>query len=419
MTEEKKPLISPLLLLFIATMILANIGGQMDRPLRPLYVQELGASVKQVGMFFTLGAIAPLLFQIFGGWLSDSIGRLQAIAVGSLGGVLGYLVYIFAPSWEWLLIASVSSAMAPAFVRPSFDAFIAEQSTEETRGRVYGIMQAMFMVVGIIGPPLGGFIAQGLNFKTMFVVAGILYSAAAIIRVLMARAANRREPGEKTMEKPSLAHLRRSLGTTFGLVAAGGVVTWIFVTDGLRDISFSFAEQLTPLYLENIMDLTLVQIGFLNSIFAGAMMLFSSLGGWLSDRKGERVGIAGGFLVMVIGWAFFLLGGTFLQFAAAWGLLGVGQALIGPSYSSLISKVVPENLRGTAFGLFATSIGLISLPTPWIGAQLWEVFTPRTPFYFPMVALVLAIPIVWFKFKPAQPPPEAVEEPTVPLAEKV
>ena len=78
-------LLTPILWLFMGTMILANVAAQMDGPLRPLYIQELGASVKQIGIFFTLGAIAPLLFQIFGGWLSDSIGRLQAIAIGSLG----------------------------------------------------------------------------------------------------------------------------------------------------------------------------------------------------------------------------------------------------------------------------------------------------------------------------------------------
>ena len=90
MTEKKQPLLPPVLLLFIGTMILANIAGQMDLPLRPLYVQELGANLRQIGLFFTLGSIAPLLFQIYGGWLSDSIGRLQAIAIGSLGGVMGY-----------------------------------------------------------------------------------------------------------------------------------------------------------------------------------------------------------------------------------------------------------------------------------------------------------------------------------------
>jgi MFS family permease len=80
-------------------------------------------------------------------------------------------------------------------------------------------------------------------------------------------------------------------------------------------------------------------------------------------------------------------------------IAGVGWALIGPAYSSLISKSVPEKLRGTAFGLFSTSLGLISLPAPWIGARLWETVNPIFPFYVPMVSLVLLLPVMWVKFK--------------------
>jgi len=158
-------------------------------------------------------------------------------------------------------------------------------------------------------------------------------------------------------------------------------------------------NQLTPLYVENVMGLSLVQISSLSAVFSVAAMLFSNAGGWLSDKAGERVGIVGGFVILAVGWVIFLLGFNHLHFAIAWALFGSGQALVGPAYNSLISKVVPQRLRGTAFGLFSTSIGVIALPAPWIGAWLWETFTPRTPFLVPMVALVVVLPIMWFKFK--------------------
>jgi hypothetical protein len=65
----------------------------------------------------------------------------------------------------------------------------------------------------------------------------------------------------------------------------------------------------------------------------------------------------------------------------------------------LISKAVPEKVRGLAFGLFATSLGLISLPAPWIGAQLWESVSPIFPFYVPLVAMVAMLPVMWVKFR--------------------
>jgi MFS family permease len=398
---EKKPrLLSPMLLWFMGTMILANVAAQMIFPLESLYVQDLGANVRQVGVFFTVASIAPLLFQVFGGWLSDSIGRLQAIAIGSVAGAGSYLFYILAPSWLWLLPASILTAMATSFVAPSFQAFIAEESSEETRGRVYGITSTMFMVVNVVGPVLGGAIAQGLSFKTMYVVAGALYSSAAIIRVLMARHASRREKEQaSTVAKAARTSFGKSLTAVAGLLAAGGVVTWIFISDGVRDVAFSLVGRLMPLYLENEMGLALIQIGVLQSISAVVAMIFMSPAGWLSDRKGERVSIVGGFGLISIGWALFLLGSTFWHFVVSRVVVGMGWALIDPAYSSLISKVVPERLRGTAFGLFSTSLGLISLPAPWIGAWLWDSISPIFPFYVPLVAMVAMLPVMWAKFK--------------------
>ncbi len=384
----------------MGTMILANISGQMFRPLLPLYVQELGAGIAQVGLFFTIGAVAPLAFQIFGGWLSDAIGRLQAIAIGSVGGVLGYFVYIFAPSWEWLLIATVTGAMASSFVAPSYMAFISEESTDESRGRVYGMAHALFMIVGIVGPPIGGYVSQTWGFKVMFIVAGALYGAATVIRLLMAREAVRAT--SETSEKPSLAKLRSSLAAMGGLVLAGGIVTWIFISDGVRDVTSNMAFQLLPLYMQNFMGLTNIEIGWLSSIHSIVTMLFLMPAGWLSDKKGERLGIVLGFGLIAAAMAVFLNSRVFIGFAVVWALFGFGSALIEPAYNSLISKVVPMRLRGTAFGLFTTSIGLISLPAPYIGAMLWERFTPRLPFYFPIVATLLMLPVMWIKFRPKE-----------------
>ncbi len=127
-------IISPLLRVFLLAMILANLGGQMFYPLQALYLKELGADVGQMGLFFTLSMIVPLAMQIFGGWVSDHLGRLRAVAIGSVAGSLGWIGMILAPSWPWLLAAESVGSIAVAFVAPSFDAFVAEQSDEKNRG---------------------------------------------------------------------------------------------------------------------------------------------------------------------------------------------------------------------------------------------------------------------------------------------
>ena len=86
-TQPNEPLLSPLMRWFLLAMILANIAGTMSRLLMPIYLTELGASVGQVGLVFTLTSVVILALQVLGGWISDNIGRLRAIAIGSVGGV--------------------------------------------------------------------------------------------------------------------------------------------------------------------------------------------------------------------------------------------------------------------------------------------------------------------------------------------
>ncbi len=128
-------------------------------------------------------------------------------------------------------------------------------------------------------------------------------------------------------------------------------------------------------------------------------MLVALPAGWLSDRRGERVTILAGFAVQFGALVLFLLARSPWSFAAANLLLGIGFGLVIPAYDSLISKAVPEKMRGIAFGLFWTSLGLISLPAPWLGGQLWEQFGPRVPFAVTAAALLLAMLPVWRKFR--------------------
>jgi MFS family permease len=197
------------------------------------------------------------------------------------------------------------------------------------------------------------------------------------------------------------------------MMLAGGLVTWILLTDGVRDIAYSMTLTLMPLYQQGIAGLTIQQIGWLTSIFGLAMMLITIPAGWLADRKSERAAIALGFLLQSAALVFFLRALSFWGHAAAMALLGLGTGLMSPAYMPLITKAVPEKVRGTAFGLFQTSLGLVSLPVPALSAQLWERVNPRFPFNLASWLVALTAIPVWLKFRlPANGAAEAaVAEP--------
>lgn len=394
---NNKPIINKNLRWFLAGMIFANIAGQMAYSMLSLYMLKLGASVAQVGLVFTLASLVPMALQIFGGWLSDTIGRLRVMAIGSSIAVFGYLIFAFAPNWQWILIGLSIEYISNSVVGPSFGAYISEQSTEESRGRVFSITSSIYQIVTVIGPALAGFLAYQFSFPLMMRVAFGFYLTATILRVWMVT--NERFAPSKDAAKPTFSGFKEQLVSILTLLLAGGVLTWIWVTDAVGDTSYGLINQLFPIYLSDIGKLNVQQIGIVNAAIGVTAIIAAPLAGSLVDKFGERAAIITGFALNGLGLFTLLNSYNYAGFILAMCFFGLGTGSLMPAYESLISKVVPESKRGLAFGFFGTTLGILSLPMPWIGAQLWERFTPRTPFWFAVTANMISIGIAWFKFK--------------------
>lgn len=399
-TEQKNNgrIITDTLLVFMVAMVFANIASEMYATMLPLYLKYLGADVLEIGVFFTVSQIIPLILQVLGGWVSDTIGRLKSVAIGSLIGLGAFFSPIFVPTWQWLYLSEGLNSVTRSLIGPSFGAFIAEQTDEKNRGKVYGITDTIYTVVTVIGPPLAGWLADTYGFRIMLAVAAGIYFLATTIRLILAKLAGKQH--QKTSgEKLSFASLKVNFKTIFGLAVAGGLLTWLLLTDGVRDIAFSISFRLLPLYLEEIGGMSLQQIGWLSSIFGIASMLTTIPAGWFSDKVGERIAIAMGFFLEFVALLVFVSVDTFIGYATAWAIFGVAVGLLSPAYQSLLSKALPERLRGTGFGLIHASLGIFSLPAPAIGSLLWKSISPQAPFYITAFFALITIVPAFLKFR--------------------
>jgi MFS family permease len=382
----------------MVAMVFANIASEMYVTMLPLYLKFLGADVLQIGMFFTISQIIPLVLQVLGGWVSDTIGRLKSIAIGSLVGLGAFISPIFVPTWQWLYLSEGLNSVTRSLIGPSFGAFIAEETDEEHRGKVYGITDTIYTVVTVVGPPLAGWLADTYGFRIMLAVAAGNYVCATTIRLFLAKTAGKKRQ-ETHADAFSFKSLKMNLKTIFGLAVSGGVLTWLLLTDGVRDVAFSMSFRLMPLYLEEIGGMSLQQIGWLSSFFGMAMMVTTIPAGWLSDKFSERVAIALGFFLEFVAMLLLINVNSFIGYAGVWALFGVGVGLLSPAYQSLLSKVLPERIRGTGFGLIHASLGIFSLPAPAIGSILWKEINPQAPFYITAIFALLTVIPAWLKFK--------------------
>jgi len=377
----------------LVSMVIANIGSGIFAPFLALYVKDLGADIGQVGIYFTIMAVAPVAFRILGGWVSDNLGRVQTVALGSVAGLAGFAGFWLAPTWGWVIPAGLLMDLGRALVGTSFRAYTAESAAPEVRAQVIGFTDSVFIICQIIGPPLGGYIAQFYNYRSLFGVALLFMAAATALR-----AWNTRDLPFH-WGKLQLSRLKAGLGGIGALLLGGGLLTWILGVDLLRDMSYSLSLNFFSLYQKDIAGLSDGQIGWLSSIGAVTMALLMTLAGRLADRIGERKVMVLGGLVDAVALAIFVNVRSFPAFVLVSVLMSTGWSLFGPAYNSLLSKAVPPDRLGITYGLFETTTSLLGMPAPAIGAQLWQRVSPQFPFYITIVLNLLTLVPIWLRFR--------------------
>jgi DHA1 family multidrug resistance protein-like MFS transporter len=393
----KRPLITLPLALFLAGIAFAEASRTMTMVQVPIFLRELGADIRQIGLFFTISLIFPFILRILGGWLSDTIGRLRALWLGSLAGVLAYIPYAIAPTWQVALLGPALLSISVALIYPSYRAYIADNTDEDRLGRVFGIAETVRNIAWIIGPPYGGLLAQNLGYRWMFIAAIMSFGVATIIFISLTYTVDQRV--QRPIAKPSLTALRSSLSEIFILIISGGLITWLLITDGVYDIASRLSFDLMPVYLSDIADLSKQAIGLMDGIHGLAWVVASPLAGILVDKTSERFSVVNGLFLLILSRLVFALATGFWGFTFSWILLGLGGAVMNPALNALVAKSVPSRLRGLTYAFLVTSVSLIALPFPWIGSLFWNAINPKAPFLITVVVGSLAIIPAWIRLK--------------------
>ena len=369
-------------------MIVANLAGEMYYPILPLYLESLGATVEEVGVFFTLQVILAICFRILGGWISDHMGRMPTIALGSVFGMGAITGYTVAPTWEWAAFGALMGAVGSSLVGPSFQAYIAEQAPDGQMNSTFGLINGLFLICAIVGPPVGGYLADHYGFRTMMWVAtGIFYGATAL-RVWMARGSRF---AVKSLQPAQFAH---DIRITLGALFAGGILTWLFLVDGLSDAGIQVAFPFLPNYITEVRDMPKTTYGILIALNALVSALVMWPCGRLADRIGERLSIALGMLSASGLMLLLIIIRAPAIIVVCFGAFGIARALIDPAFSGLLSKAVPKGSLGITWGIFWTALGVLAIPAPTIGGYLYDHVAPGSVFVVSAACTLLAVPLV-------------------------
>jgi MFS family permease len=375
------------------TSFFMDISSEMVINILPLFLANvLGVQTSIIGLIEGIAEATASLLKLFSGWFSDRIGGRKWLAVAGYGlSALTKPFFYFASTWEVVALVRWADRVGKGIRTAPRDALVADSVTKETRGLAFGFHRAMDTAGAMVGLVIAGLVvwlAQKNSpdlAKSTFQIVVLISLVPAVLAVLTLALGAKDVPvkGKRAAPKFSLI----GMGKPFTVFL---VIVSIFTLGNSSDAFLVLRAQNLGVTVTGI----LIMMVMFNLIYS----LVSTPAGSLSDRIGRRRLIIGGWLV----YAVIYLGFAFAQAGWQVWLLYVAYGLYyGMAYGSanaLIADLVPENLRGTAYGTYNAVIGLIAFPASliagllWQGLGSWEGFGPSAPFLFGgMLALLAAL----------------------------
>lgn len=375
--------------LLLLNLFIAFLGIGLVIPVLPTLMNELQISGTVVGYLTAAFAIAQLIVSPLAGKAVDKYGRKIMIVIGLF--IFGISEFLFGlgKTIEVLFISRVLGGISAAFIMPAVTAFIADITTMETRPKALGYMSAAISTGFIIGPGIGGFLAD-FGTRVPFYFAGALGTTAAILSIILLR-----EP-ERNVENAENAPVQTSgfkrILEPMYLIA--------FILIFVASFGLAAFESFFSLFVDHKFSFTPTDIAI---VITGGAIVGAIAQVALFDRLAQKWGeikliryslILSGvlvFLMTVVSSYFAILLVTCIVF--------VGFDLFRPAVTSYLSKIA-GNEQGFVGGMNSMFTSLANIFGPILGGMLFDIDI-NYPYYFATVVIFFGILLTLIWKKPA------------------
>lgn len=174
------------LTILLTNLFIAFLGIGLVIPVTPTIMNELHLSGTAVGYMVACFAITQLIVSPIAGRWVDRFGRKIMIVIGLLFFSVSEFLFGIGKTVEMLFISRMLGGISAAFIMPGVTAFIADITTIKTRPKALGYMSAAISTGFIIGPGIGGFLAE-VHSRLPFFFAAAFALLAAILSILTLR----------------------------------------------------------------------------------------------------------------------------------------------------------------------------------------------------------------------------------------
>ncbi len=356
------------IIILFFTLVVVMLGFGIVIPILPFYIDSFGASGRDLGLLMSSFAAMQFIFAPIWGSLSDQYGRKPILIIGVLGNGLSHLLFGLSTQL-WMLFASrIMAGILSSATMPTAMAYIGDSTSEEERGGGMGIMNAAIGVGVIFGPGLGGWLASDSLSLPFFLAAAL--STFALFPILIALPESL--PPEKRTDREigvrgiQFTELRKALFGPIGFL----LILAFLLSFGLTSFEGIFGLYALKIYGygPKTVGTIIVIIGIIMTIMQGVLT------GPLSKRWGEAKIIQVSLIVSAVGFVLMLQAKTFQGVLLTVNFFIIGNSLLRPAVSSLISKRASGG-QGKAMGWNNSFMSLGRIIGPMLAGFLFDIKT--------------------------------------------
>ncbi|MDN4494403.1 multidrug efflux MFS transporter NorA [Ureibacillus aquaedulcis] len=374
--------------LLLMNLFIAFLGIGLVIPVLPTLMNDLGINGTTVGYLTAAFAVAQLIVSPFAGKAADKFGRKIMIVIGLFIFGLSELLFGLGKEIEVLFISRILGGISAGFIMPAVTAFIADITNLDNRAKALGYMSAAISTGFIIGPGIGGFLAE-FGTRIPFFFAGGLGLLAGLLSIVLLREPDRIEVTHEQTDDGKVGIKRITapkylIAFILIFIASFGLAAFESFFSLFADHKFGFKPS----------DIAIVITG--GAIFGAIaqVVLFDRLTRIWGEIKLIRYSLILSailvFLMTVVHSYFSILLVTFIVF--------VGFDLFRPAVTSYLSNIA-GNEQGFIGGMNSMFTSLANISGPIIGGMLFDVDI-NYPYYFSAVLLVFGIILTMFWKKP-------------------
>lgn len=345
---------------------LLGFGEELWKKFLPKYLEALGASTPVIGLFGTAEDFFDAVYQYPGGWIADRFGRRRAFFLFIGLACVGYLFYLFGPTWPFAF-AGLAFAMAwQSMASPTIFAVIGDSLPTEKRAMGFTIQSILKRVPIVFAPVIGGVIIASRGVVGGVHIGLIVTLALVGLTILLLRLIN----------IARVAHFETNIFGVWNSFQTS--LKRLLVSDIFIRTCEGMADVLIILYVTNVLHVSMAHFGTLIAIHTVTTLLIYVPAAKAAERVGRRPFIIANFCAFALYPLAIIsahdLTGLVIAFIIG-GLREIGE----PARKAMILDLAEPQVRARSVGLYYLMRSLAITPAAAIGGLLWKV-TPQTPF---------------------------------------